>query len=317
MPLPIPEFMVKFQQLKQAVNSKPETIIWKSKQQKIVADLVYDIWEIDTRIIRQFSIQREKFTAHVDSVFVSTYREYDDRYKDEVFKAAPPIVKAKTNEMLQRLSNIDEEKLQNFLEVSGFDPAAPKKLDLTKDDPADCFDSMLDYVPDWLDVYEGETADFISKGLGAWEYLRDTIGIDLHEIQDRWTSIPHTFIPRHVSTHHGLEIGSLYRLLAEAHRAYVFGCNGAAMALCRSILEDVFTRHYGIKGEDLKDIITKAEVAYRHITSGMNLHGHRKTVNLVLHDPQRLKELTSEQVSDFLRILKELIERAPKKTNSD
>ena len=61
------------------------------------------------------------------------------------------------------------------------------------------------------------------------------------------------FQRRHVSAHHGLEIGSLYRLLAEAHRAYVFGCNGAAMALCRTILELVLTRHYGIEGQDLSE----------------------------------------------------------------
>ena len=282
MPLPIAEFMVKFQELKRAVNSNPGSIGWMSKQREKVADLVYELCTIDTQIDRRFSIQSEKFSTHIDPKFVPAYREYLDRYHEQVLNAAAPIIEARRNEFFESLSeifqNADDAKVQTVLASYGIDVDAPEELDLSGDDPAQCFFDMLDYVPDWLDTYDEETAGRLNKGLGAWSYFQSTVGIGLREILNRWTAIPHTLIPRHVSAHHGLEIGSLNKLLAEAHRSYVFGCNGAAMALCRTILDMVLSKHYGIKGKDLKDIITTAEIRYRHLVGGMDLQKHRKTL---------------------------------------
>ena len=314
MPLPITEFMVKFQELKRVVKSKPETIGWKSRELESLAELVYEVWDIDREIARTFELQSEKFTTHVEPRFVPTYKEYLDRYQEAVSKAASPIKQAKDKELLEALENLGEEKLQQVADEIGLDFEAPEDFDVDNDDPVQCINELMNWIPDLVDSYEdGYLRNMLNKGLGAYGYLQNTVGIDHSEIMRRWVEIPHTLIPRHVSNHHGQEVGSLYNLLAEAHKAYVVGCNGAAMALCRAILDMVLTEHYRVEGKDLEAIITKAEGSYRHIVSGKGLHEHRKTANLVLHDPKRLKELTSEQVANFLNTLSELIERVPDK----
>ena len=147
------------------------------------------------------------------------------------------------------------------------------------------------------------------EGFGALEFLRESIGLELGEVFDRWKDTPFTFVPSHVSDKHGLtEAGSLFDLLRQALRAFVFGCDGAAMALCRAIMELVLTKHWGAKGKDLDNIIAFAEAKHGHHVERHRLHEKRILTNRVLHDSGTV---TGKEVLSFLETLRTLIETAP------
>ena len=55
MSLPVEEFMAKFQELKQRVNSGPHHVVWKAKNDPNLEELAVQLCELDNLITRCLS----------------------------------------------------------------------------------------------------------------------------------------------------------------------------------------------------------------------------------------------------------------------
>jgi hypothetical protein len=153
----------------------------------------------------------------------------------------------------------------------------------------------------------------------AYNYLTETIGIEVRDVFKRWESVPVVFMPAHVSNQHGVtEKGSLFDLLDDAVRAFVAGAPAAAIAMCRAALELVLRRHYGRGKWDERDVklgklIDLTSQRYDHVDKG-RLDRLSQRANGILHDYVGQRRLSKEDegtILEFLKTLKFLIERAP------
>ncbi len=80
---------------------------------------------------------------------------------------------------------------------------------------------------------------------GAFDWLRDTVGLDLREIETRWHQIAPISVPRDVSESYEVDHPkSLFGYLNQVRLAYMIGADLAAIALCRTITEILVQYHY-------------------------------------------------------------------------
>jgi hypothetical protein len=195
-----------------------------------------------------------------------------------------------------------------------------RDFDPRKHDGADLIDEPLLYLETLTndDKLEPVIRTSIALSIHAFEYLTNTIGLDLEGTFDRWWSIPIIFMPAHAS--HGYEQssrGSLSDLLNDAIRAYVFGAPAAAIAMCRAALEMVLKTHHG-KGEwddglKLGQIIVLASQRFDFIQEG-RLRRLTQDANAILHRYSSDTRMTDEDertIIEFLKTVKFLIQRAP------
>ncbi len=126
-------------------------------------------------------------------------------------------------------------------------------------------------------------------------------------------------MPAHVVNRYGAsEKGSLLHLLDDTIRAYVFGAPAAAIAMCRAALEVVLKQHYlpdQQNNSDLSDLIILADKRYEFVQAG-KIDPIRKKANGILHkyhDVERLSEEDERTILSYLKTLRFLIQRAPKR----
>lgn len=155
--------------------------------------------------------------------------------------------------------------------------------------------------------------------LGAYDYLVNTIGFDIRGAFQRWRKIPVTFRPAHVSNRYGAsDKGSLSHLLEDAVRAYTFGSFAATIAMCRATLEMALKQHYLPDQEgnsDLSNLIVLADKRYDFVQAG-KIDPIRKKAYAILHRYHKVDHLSDEDehtILNYLKTVKFLIERAPKR----
>jgi hypothetical protein len=103
--------------------------------------------------------------------------------------------------------------------------------------------SIVDYVSDKID-----DSPFWSRAKGAFDWLKQTMGVDLDAMEKRWHEFPVIAVPQHVSDAHGLDDPrSLYSYLENIRLAYVAGAFLAAISMCRSATEILIRDHYNQK----------------------------------------------------------------------
>jgi hypothetical protein len=146
---------------------------------------------------------------------------------------------------------------------------------------------------------------------GAWKYLQEILGFDSKDIWRRWNAAPLVILPaRDGST--AMHMGPLSDLYHEAVRCFAFGLMGAAMAMCRSLLEEVLRRLYHMNDEPLGAVIAMAESRYGHLRK-WRLGPLKDAANKVLHNYGESREVIEEKlVLQFLETLKGMIEEVRK-----
>lgn len=174
-------------------------------------------------------------------------------------------------------------------------------------------EGISDYVGDKTD-----DAPFFSRAKGAFDWLKQTMGIDLAAMENRWHEFPVIAVPQHVSDAHGLnDPQSLYSYLENIRLAYVVGAFLAAISMCRSATEILLRDHY-----NPKDHITPLTPLIRE-TQNRRQFGFMKQLNLVakvneanaiLHierDQIRNVERSRSLVRDWVKAIQELIAKVP------
>ena len=202
-----------------------------------------------------------------------------------------------------------------------------EEFDPRKHDGACLIQGLISYLRELVEENSEPAADIenfkddIRVALGAYDYLTETIGLNVADIFWKWQSVPIIFTPSHVSNRYGqTEKGSLNDLMNDAVRAYVFGAPAAAIAMCRAALEKVLKKHYG-KGEwddptlklKLGEIIVLASQRYHFIQEG-KLGKLTRSANTILHNyskRERMSDQDDRTILEFLKTVKFLIQRAP------
>src|SRR5579863_1942963 len=213
-----------------------------------------------------------------------------------------------------------------------FDPDAPtESVEPTQPDPEhdDTFDPRWHDLNAAIDLglrqlnFEADnalddwTAHSCSLAVEAYDYLTETIGLNVRDVFRRWRQVPIVFMPGHVSNLYGAsDKGSLPHLLDDAVRAYVFGAPAAAITMCRAALETVLKRHYGHGEWDragLEKVVALASNRHEFISESTITPLVRQS-NRILHDYEKADRLSAEDdrtILIFLATVKSLIERAP------
>jgi hypothetical protein len=197
-----------------------------------------------------------------------------------------------------------------------------EEFDPRTHDGAYLIKTLISYLRELIekdDKLEAPIATDMRVSLGAYDYLTETIGLDISEIFRRWESVPITFMPSHISKEVGqTEKGSLYDLLNDAVRAYVCGAPAAAISMCRAVLEMVLKDHYG-KNEwndprlKLGKIIVLASQKFDFIHE-KRITRLAQNANEILHNYSRrirMSEGDEKSILEFLKTVKFLIQRAP------
>lgn len=325
------QFRLNFEQLKSACNSNPQTLVTFFQEKPKFIELARNLKQVADLIDRVSTFR--KLHPHVSPEFIQDWKDYHYKWKSQVeyvFITNAVLSSGLFVESGFRPRTYDEFKKNtgNIADVEPPDPYNDDSFDPQNHDGGSAIWQMVDLVG-----YQGqsrrdramdEADDFIANtyliGVEAIEYLENVIGIDIARVFDRWNKLPPVFVPRHVSNKHGLtEKGSLFALFEEAVRAYIVGAPGAAIAMCRSLLEMVLRDHY-LAGEtsdqdSLYDVINLAVARYDHLHAN-KLHSLRMDANNVLHRfavTGKLRDGDEDAILQFFKDLKFYIERAPSK----
>jgi hypothetical protein len=180
----------------------------------------------------------------------------------------------------------------------------------------DFVDELIRWTEEQLEHRQDENYDaFAMPRLEAYRYLRRH-GLDLSGAASRIRNLPVVAVPQHVSDRYSdSAIGSLFLLVDEAVRAYVFGAPYAAIAMCRAILELILREHYLIDrlSGGAGDPVREAERHFPWLKKE-NLAAKRQLAHDILHS---LREEPSERAEveraaiNFIKTIRILIERAP------
>lgn len=294
------EFIAKFGALKRRVNSNPLTLGWLAKEEPDLGALALEVQNLFTRVATYFAKSLRPFTVRPPPALRGALIDYRDKWETKVSEVGYRWL----------FDNLDK-----FIEVTSPNDGAvsspPPKFDPLRHDASKEVYEIFAVADSVMQTSEGEDlGDGLHIAFGAWDFFRDTVGIDLAAIHQRWKEVPHHLIPEHVANNISeTEPGGLYDLLSEASRAYVFGLHGAALAMCRAITEIVLTTSYGVSKEEggLKSIIMIAE--HRHPwMKRLKLGQKKRLADEVLHEGRSASE---QAVLAYLKDLNELIEKSP------
>jgi hypothetical protein len=175
--------------------------------------------------------------------------------------------------------------------------------------------------------FNDEFIDEIHEGVGAWDELTSSAEFDLRAVLRRRRLTPFILIPRHVANRSGTDPGSLlYKNLAQAHEAFVYGAPNAALALMRAVLEAVIRDHYWAEGDNLESRINSIGDRLPVAVRLERLHVLRVLANSLLHTnpdntlARRYREMDEQtlelEIVSFLLTLRALIEGAPTNGNA-
>jgi hypothetical protein len=297
------EFMALLHKLREKVNYDSSELELRAKKDASLKRLCIDIYWAGFAITMNERRQRRLFTAPVDPEFVSSWRTYEQNF-------AVPVSRV-------FLSDFDPESL-SYVETRSRAAVVWDNADDHAQEQAASIEAAIDFAldqasQDWRDFPDGFRAG-IEDGNDAWSRLKEETGFDLRGVFRRRELVPFVLIPRHVSQRHGEnEKLSLLTHLQEAHDAFVFGLNFAALTLMRSVLEATLKFHYKAPGKDLKERIENCECLPVHC-SKIALHRIRSLANEILHfekDAIQLPKSFEQEILRLLNVLRGLIEGAP------
>jgi hypothetical protein len=246
--------------------------------------------------------QRLSHSAPVNPRFAKAWRDYEAKHQQEAAKYWLIGLGLNSEEndsssrprLDERWNYADEEALSQTKSVNAV------------------FEFVRDEIgQDWSELASEHVGE-LEDGLDAWNTMVESTGFDLRGVFRRRRLLPFVLVPRHVSQHYGEEEhGSLLKRLQEAHDAFVFGSNFAAIALMRSILETTLIKHYRSFGNDLNQQIENC-TGLPLRCSKLALHDVRKLANAVLHSSNSSNQVPNElKMLSLLTVLQTLIEGAP------
>jgi hypothetical protein len=335
----ISEFMALFESVKREAAGDPGKLRVFYGQKQALKDAVDRLMLLVAfgAFERQVFHEGSKYVAQAPVDFEREWKEYTEDWASPLLFCWLNLDGLDLSALLKALST-EESPSSDLSTISG--PGNRRHLRSPDPDLDDEFDPMIHDAESSLQMafwtaesyadmvgndFAGGTA-FASKiGLEAYRYLVDTIGLDTSGAFRRWRNVPLIFMPAHISNHYGSERGSLFDLLDNAVRAYVFGAPAAAIAMCRALLEMLLKEHYGLdcqyvdalgrtRDKGMGELIILADAKYEFF-QGPRIRRLTDSANRILHNyssREALPEKDEMTILDFLKTIKFLIQRAPK-----
>jgi hypothetical protein len=338
---PTEEFIALFNNLKTATGGSPERVLRFYKDSTSIRDALHALHDFLARSdLERRVLHGRKVLIPRAAGFEDAWNEYYAKWRFKVIRPefdwdaidwdalianyepdhpTPPEHPTPRNERVWEGEQVEAELAAMASEPERPDPETDASFDPIRHDGGAAIELGVDRWEFGADGPSGDEAETnsCSIALGAYDYLVETIGLDLHEVFRRWRKVPVVFMPAHVANRYGAsEKGSLLQLLDDAVRAYVFGAPAAAIAMCRSALEMVLKRHYGHgqwENAKLGNLVFLASKQYDFIKKG-SLMPLVKQANRILHNygqMERLSEQEDRTILRFLETVKFLIQRAP------
>jgi hypothetical protein len=322
------EFIETFQDLKRKTNNKPNRVGHAVKTDRELNDLVARLeFTLVRNVIEKRQTSNQRLATHIKPGFTAAFDEYLRKWQkpctDAFFANLDLERLLEELEIDQTVVEKSSDNVEGILDQN--DPGTLddiwREFDPVRDNAAVIIDDLMGFVSDTFENKKDDPSasinfvDTLSAGLGAWDWLGETIGLSLPDIVSRWKKLPFTFVPEHVSNSQATEgHGSLYQMLNEAMRAYVFGAPLASLALCRSLTEVLLKQHY-LPGQDddLVDLIRLAEDNCYWLKHE-NLQSKRLLANAIIHRDFQKGSLSGDEddtALNWLATLKLMIERAP------
>lgn len=310
----IEKFLILFSRLLKETNRSVEILRWLPTEKASLYGLCYDLNTCFGEISRLLVKKKMKHTI-APPIFFSKWEEYKRNWEPAVAEAAK-IEEERILEALEHYKeSLDGEKpfeevwkdlIQIFPGLIDAELYPEEHLDPLIDDPAAIVEDLYGYIDHFVmnDYFDGVIND---KHIEAWDFFKDTIGINYSAIYDRWKSTPELFIPIHTVSRNITPIEDLYN---ESVRAYIFGLTEASVAMCRALMEHILRKYYHISGDNLGDIISQAERKYQYL-KGLKLHSKRELANKVLHDYENRGKEIEKAALDFLQTIRHLVNSIP------
>jgi hypothetical protein len=331
------QFMLLFNELKRHAGTPQRLVSFHDASAELKTAVArLRTWMRKTDFERRLLADKKIF-QHVPGGFEESWTEYERDW-------APAL-----GHLLMR--NIWPEESGTYDPTRRVHPSSDIEPDLVAPDPEHetSFDPMhhdggaalqlgIDLWNDTYDMYvdevdgnppyeeEAQTSNICNIALEAYDYLTNTIGINIHAAFQRWQTLPPILMPSRVSNKYGNKKGSLNDLLDDAIRAFVCGAPAAAIAMCRAALELILKYHYLTedsykyktkKGDwrdrGLANIIILAEKRYQFLTY-YKLKNIKNTGDEVMHrysEQQKLSADDERNIINYIRTLKFLIDKAP------
>ena len=340
------QFLVRFNTLRAAANNDPERVLrFGYKNSKAIRDALDGLHNFLARAdFERRVFHGVKVVGQPAPGFEAAWKEYTEKWHLRVTRPAFAIpirlsdsdadpdpdgsILADLEERAWKESEVELEAPPT-IELVAPDPETENSFDPLRHDGGAALELGIEYlespVAGRLDLEgsgledELEWANRSSIALSAFDYLTETIGLDVHGVFRRWRKVPVVFMPAHVSNRYGAsDKGSLAHLLDDAIRAYVFGAPAATLVLCRAAFEMILKQHYGDgEWEDPKEKLAKvmALANERGFIKREEIRPLIERADGILHRYAQEAVLSAEDertILIFLGTLKSLIELAPK-----
>lgn len=303
------KFDRKFKELERRTGGDPSRIEWLVRNCPDVRCLVGTLYfwhaEFSAHLIDR---------THVEAYpwFISRYREYRERYF--------PRIQAVYGRL--SLEALVQDEVNGIPAEEILYPEGPRADSETRFQyfmpgirgEAEAIELVFHWAYNMSDGSAHE--EELVRGVEAWEYFTETIGIDLAGIEERWAKLPRAIVPMSASAAPGDQRKArLLDLLDNASKAYVFGLPAAAVAICRAVCELVLKTYY-VEGEAvgdslIREVIPLAERRYEWLVA-LDLKRYVRFTNTIMHEgarPAAMSEVEDETVRQFLETIKTLIER--------
>lgn len=300
-------FLAAFGKLKAAVNDDPGRLdaSWQDNDQiQRLCD------ELDV-LVRGFEVVEEwsplSFTNHVSAASAKARRDYDEHWRETVWKVANRQLIALMDEFLADIVDVEDDTTDDT-EMPAVDALAASIAEWKEEaeEEGRQIKQMIDYVFQLREMDDCGDREWLDESLRAWDRL-EVSGLDVAGTLWRRRALPHVLVPVHVAKHYGASRASLYRRLHQAGKAFIFGAPLAALALQRAVIEEVLSRHWGagkgwVRDANLPELSWEARADRLKRLANDALHG----------DPERLSadNLDRAIIENFL-LLRLLIEHAP------
>ena len=289
-------FMTLFARLKQWCDDAPDELAAFAQTDTSVNDLCISLSFAASFLKMNEKRHRALFAAPVDPAFLVAWRDYEDRY--EAVLAGIWI-----SDFMPELET--DQSSQGSKADFQWDIADAEAADQSSGIEEAIEFAQLNADQDWRDFPEGYV-ERVQDGVAAWERLQRDTGFDLRGVFRRRELIPFVLVPRQVAARQGsAEKLSLLKNLEQAHDAFVFGASYAALALMRSIMENLLRDHYRVEGKNLNERIRNARGRLPLGANEAALHRLRILANTILH-LERGKDAGLLNMTD-VRLEKEIV----------
>jgi hypothetical protein len=308
------KFLENFNRLKEYCSGNPDNISEIAEKNDECHTLCVTLYSIASDLRTAEFATARAFSSPTNPIFVKAWREWLLRFEEAVADIAIKQAFLEDREVSVPQHLKDELELSwDLAQIQGISILLSiETLLIASQVFPQVAEKMIRQVYG-EDMHEpGEISAF-----EAWKNLKEKVGLDPLAAARRRILTPFVLVPRKVSDKVSIShSASLLNLLADAQRAFIFGANNAAVALLRSIMENVLREHYNAEGGRLDELIGSVWNRLPANVHVNKLDRIRRLANSILHhdsfrrDPWshlNERELEEEMVEMF-KMISSLIE---------